>query len=25
VSTGIKVKEVSCTEVKDTKTCGISL
>ncbi len=25
VSTGVKVKEVSCTEVKDTKTCGISL
>ncbi len=25
VSTGIKFKEVSCTEVKDTKTCGINL
>jgi hypothetical protein len=25
VSTGVKVKEVSCTEVKDTKTCGINL
>jgi hypothetical protein len=25
VSTGVKVKEVSCTEAKDTKTCGISL
>ena len=24
-STGVKVKEVSCTEAKDTKTCGISL
>ena len=25
VSTGIKLKEVSCTELKDTKTCGINL